>query len=105
MAELQFEAPLASFETEEWNDFNDFQTAMNADSSSSDNSSTSGSENKADPPAENFGVGETFSGSLQDLVKSLDEKITKCFCNYDDNVEQIAPVQIRSQDDLTKDCP
>jgi len=105
MAELQFEAPLASFETEEWNDFNDFQTAMNGENSSTENSSSSGTDNKDDPPAENFGVGDTFSGSLQDLVKSLDEKITNCFCNYEDSVEHIAPVQIRSQDDLTKDCP
>ncbi|XP_053408665.1 fasciculation and elongation protein zeta-2-like [Mercenaria mercenaria] len=104
MAELQFEAPLASFETEEWNDFNDFQTAMNAESKKNEKS-VDETNDKTDPASDNFGVGETFSGSLQDLVKSLDEKITNCFCNYDTNVEKIAPVQMRTKDDLTTDCP
>lgn len=102
MAELHFEAPLATFETEEWNDFNDFQTAMNADCKRNDKNLDEGERSES---ADNFGMGETFSGSLQDLVKSLDEKITNCFCNYDDNVEKIAPVQIRTKEDLTKDCP
>ncbi|XP_052767323.1 fasciculation and elongation protein zeta-2-like [Mya arenaria] len=103
MAELQFEAPLASFETEEWNDFNDFQSVMNADSHKQNVPLKHSEEKKTEGASDNFG--ETFSGSLSDLVKSLDEKITNCFCNYDDNVEQIAPVQVRSSDDLTANCP
>ncbi|KAH3846491.1 fasciculation and elongation protein zeta-2-like [Dreissena polymorpha] len=105
MAELQFQAPLASFETEEWNDFNDFQTAMNAQSSGENCVSHVSDDEKSDPNPDNFGVNETLSGSLSDLVKSLDEKITNCFRNYDANVEQIAPVQVRTKDDLTTDCP
>ncbi|KAL4238699.1 Fasciculation and elongation protein [Mactra antiquata] len=104
MAELQFEAPLATFETEEWNDFNDFQTAMNAENSKSDKKVEEMNE-KNEQQSDSFGVNDTFSGSLQDLVKSLDEKIANCFCNYDANVEKIAPVQIRSKDDLTTHCP
>ncbi|KAJ9588987.1 hypothetical protein L9F63_017722, partial [Diploptera punctata] len=42
--------------------------------------------------ADNFT--ETFSGSLEDLVNTFDDKITRCFCNYDESVEKLAPVQI-----------
>lgn len=39
-------------------------------------------------------------GSLEDLVNTFDEKITECFRNYDENVENLAPVQIRSQEEV-----
>lgn len=47
---------------------------------------------------------ETFSGSLEDLVNTFDEKITKCFGNYEENVEKLAPVQIRSQEEIMNEC-
>ncbi|KAK3600927.1 hypothetical protein CHS0354_013308 [Potamilus streckersoni] len=99
MAELKFQAPLASFETEEWNDFNDFQTAMNVPTVKKDDGEKDSNEKQ---DSENFS--ETISGSLQDLVKSLDEKITKCFCNYDEKVEKFAPVQIRSPEEIMSEC-
>ena len=105
MAELQFEAPLASFESEEWNEFNGFQTAANGESDKTEKNEDDSSEKCDNSSSDNFGVSETFSASLQDLVHSLDEKITNCFCNYDDKVEQFAPVQIRNKEDLTSDCP
>ena len=51
---------------------------------------------------DNFG--ETFGGSLEDLVNTFDEKITKCFCNYEENVEALAPVQVRSQEEIMNEC-
>lgn len=47
---------------------------------------------------------ETFSGSLEDLVNTFDDKITKCFGNYDESVENLAPVQIRSQEEIMNEC-
>lgn len=47
---------------------------------------------------------ETFSSSLEDLVNTFDEKITKCFGNYEQSVEELAPVQVRSQDDIMSEC-
>lgn len=47
---------------------------------------------------------ETFSGSLEDLVNTFDEKITKCFGNYEESVENLAPVQIRTQEEIMNDC-
>lgn len=47
---------------------------------------------------------ETFGGSLEDLVNTFDEKITKCFGNYEQNVEDLAPVQVRSQEEIMSEC-
>lgn len=46
---------------------------------------------------------ETFSGSLEDLVNTFDAKITQCFRNYNAHADEIAPVQIRTQDELLAD--
>lgn len=47
---------------------------------------------------------ETFGGSLEDLVNTFDEKITKCFGNYEENIENLAPVQVRSQEEIMNEC-
>uniref|UniRef100_A0A0K8TM88 Putative kinesin-associated fasciculation and elongation protein involved in axonal transport n=1 Tax=Tabanus bromius TaxID=304241 RepID=A0A0K8TM88_TABBR len=47
---------------------------------------------------------ETFGGSLEDLVNTFDEKITKCFGNYEENIEELAPVQVRSQEEIMNEC-
>lgn len=52
--------------------------------------------------ADNFT--ETFSGSLEDLVNTFDDKITRCFCNYDESVDKIAPVQVRTQEEIMNEC-
>ncbi|XP_071079864.1 fasciculation and elongation protein zeta-2-like [Haliotis cracherodii] len=105
MAELQFEAPLASIETEDWNEFNEFQTAKTTDDENCNKDTLSKDlpkENNDNSVAENFG--ETFSGSLEDLVNSFDEKISKCFCNFEEQVDKFAPVQIRTQEEIVNDC-
>lgn len=104
MAELKFEAPLASFENEEWNEYHDFQSATLDSMNSNKDSSTS----QASQPTTNGTVAENFreacSGSLEDLVNSFDEKISNCFCNFGEQVDHIAPVQIRSQEEIMNDC-
>lgn len=47
---------------------------------------------------------EMNSGSLEDLVNTFDEKITKCFGNYEQSVEELAPVQMRSQEEIMSEC-
>lgn len=47
---------------------------------------------------------EAFTGSLEDLVNTFDEKITKCFGNYEQSVEELAPVQVRSQEEIMNEC-
>lgn len=55
-------------------------------------------------PGEGDNFTETFSGSLEDLVNTFDEKITKCFGNYEESVEKFAPVQVRSQEEIMSEC-
>lgn len=134
MAELKFEAPLAQFEeTDEWGS-TEFQTAnmknenelnnINLNKKNKDlndvlndfNEDIINNSNPDNLPpktiilkngdtasvADNFT--ETFSGSLEDLVNTFDEKITKCFGNYEESVEKLAPVQVRTQEEIMNEC-
>jgi len=108
--ELEFEAPLARFDIEEWTEYQentsdeeenvsyhrklpDNSPSANLPSTSAENDSSSDSSNVT----ENFS--ETRSGSLEDLVNSFDQRVTKCCRNYEEQVEHLAPVQIRSQEE------
>jgi hypothetical protein len=122
MAELKFEAPLAKFEeAEDWgppdlniltkeddvnlnnvknkeicdNQSNLIQQSLLAQTNNTEAASASSE-------ADNFT--ETFSGSLEDLVNTFDDKITRCFCNYDESVEKLAPVQVRTQEEIMNEC-
>lgn len=48
---------------------------------------------------------ESTSGSLEDLVNTFDAKITKCFRNYDEQTDTLAPVQVRNQDEILSESP
>lgn len=112
MAELKVEAPLAR--TEEWSDFSDFQSSEDVENSNASTKSTpttdssSGGGNNGVAANDNSfadcNFSETFSNSLEDLVNTFDDKITKCFCDYDENVEKLAPVQIRTQEEILNEC-
>jgi hypothetical protein len=104
MSEFKIEVPLAI--TEDIMDFGEFQCSQDIENSNtSTNISSLDSNHKFDNNSfmdNNFT--ETFSGSLEDLVNTFDEKITKCFRNYDENVSNLAPVQVRSQEDVINEC-
>lgn len=134
MAELKFEAPLAQFEeTDEWGstefqsanlkneneinnininnkkkDINDVLNDLNEDILNNSNPKVIPNKTiilkngDTASVADNFT--ETFSGSLEDLVNTFDDKITKCFGNYEESVENLAPVQIRSQEEIMNEC-
>ncbi|KAL3266825.1 hypothetical protein HHI36_010978 [Cryptolaemus montrouzieri] len=59
---------------------------------------------KGDVPSVADNFTETFSGSLEDLVNTFDDKITKCFGNYEESVEKLAPVQVRTQEEIMNEC-
>ncbi|XP_059607613.1 fasciculation and elongation protein zeta-2 [Phlebotomus argentipes] len=130
MAELKFEAPLAQFEeTDEWGPL-DYQSTnlanlrprltnrdleMNLKENGNVPSEICAEEETPALPEttssavnlilkENDNFNEAFSGSLEDLVNTFDEKITKCFGNYEESVANLAPVQIRSQEDIMNEC-
>lgn len=111
MAELSAEAPLAY--SEEWNEFSEFQQAAESNNGNDNGNVTTSNplRNKAldnvkkmettNNMADHFGeTSSSLSTSLEDLVNTFDDKITKCFRDLDQNVESLAPVQIRNQDDI-----
>jgi len=112
-AELRYEAPLATFDTDEWNEFlvtSSSSTEANCDVVDDVISATCDRVTDATVSRDIDGndvVGEDdtggLSGSLEDLVNTFDAKITKCFRNYNEHVEEIAPVQIRTQEELLAD--
>ena len=99
MSELKIQAPLARIE--DWPEFNDFQNSEDFENSNKDSfSSPETNENSFVDSS----FSDAFSTSLEDLVNTFDEKITKCFYNYEENVEQLAPVQVRTQDEIMNEC-
>ncbi|XP_061395661.1 fasciculation and elongation protein zeta-2 [Musca vetustissima] len=78
-------------------------TTMGLDGGTTTSSSSAAIDSKSLlDAADNFS--EAFGGSLEDLVNTFDEKITKCFGNFEENVEALAPVQVRSQDEIMNEC-
>lgn len=132
MAELKFEAPLAQFEeADDWTGSTEFTNNKNENEINlnrknnidllneedvllNDNSNNSTSElmnakntvlsNSGDTASVADNFTETFSGSLEDLVNTFDDKITKCFGNYEESVEKLAPVQVRTQEEIMNEC-
>ncbi|XP_013173053.1 PREDICTED: fasciculation and elongation protein zeta-1 [Papilio xuthus] len=129
MAELEFEAPLAQIEDADdcltsvdypqktingndihlnhINNMKSEMTKMKTDSNKINDNDVSRlvkckQDNMQNVEGDNFT--ETFSGSLEDLVNTFDEKITKCFGNYEESVEKFAPVQVRSQEEIMSEC-
>jgi len=139
-------APLADFDSEEWNEFHDFGEPQRQDEEDSDRRMAS-DENDDIPPlhsslpkrvrvrdewegpnsrrtigespnddtcppdtfndtfndtfvdafGESASTNDLLSGSLEDLVNTFDDKVTKCFHDYKEHVEKIAPVQVRTE--------
>lgn len=103
--ELKVEVPLASVESdcEEPND-----SCVNTPSkhqNGTDNNKLRSGINKAHSPRLNYeGGSDSLTGSLEDLVNSFDEKLTMCFQDYQEQVDKIAPVQVRSQEEIMNEC-
>lgn len=114
IAELKFQAPLACFEEEDNNSTSSI-TNLNLLSEqlldmSLDANFTVLNRNETAPTTVSYdnnlqdGSFSPFSGSLEDLVNTFDEKITSCFRDYETNVESLAPVQIRTQEEIMNEC-
>ncbi|XP_074603133.1 uncharacterized protein LOC141856645 [Brevipalpus obovatus] len=74
--ELFAKAPIAK--TEEWSEVGDLLP------DNFENNSTKMPSLNTQKSSSNFG--DTFSNSLEDLVNSFDEKLTKCFLDYKDDL-------------------
>lgn len=103
MAELKIQAPLARIE--DWADFNDFQSCDDYENSNKSSNKESFSSPEANENSfMDSSFSDAFSTSLEDLVNTFDEKITNCFYDYEENVEKLAPVQVRNQDEIMNEC-
>ena len=106
----QLDAPIAR--GEDLADFGDFQTSATVTDSSGmmpADDYTANSNGKVAAPIEeelnDSNFADVFSGSLEDLVHTFDQKIISCFRDYDEEVEAFAPVQVLSQDEILNDSP
>lgn len=120
MTELRYDAPLATFDGDEWSEFLDDDKADDDDDRDSGSPAVqyadsiptvavkrhprAGDELDGDgssPRAGGDGFGDdAFSGSLEDLVSCFDENVRRCFRNYSEDTEFIAPVQIRTHEQV-----
>jgi len=91
--ELNVNVPLATVESDS-EDFEGFSEICEGEKSINVSPDTAG------------GVGglDSMAGSLEDLVSTFDEKLTMCFADYEEQVEKIAPVQVRSQEEIMNEC-
>ncbi|XP_071634627.1 fasciculation and elongation protein zeta-2 isoform X1 [Temnothorax longispinosus] len=112
IAELKFEAPLARFEEEDTASLKNMNLLTEQLLDASLDASFGENCNANEPPTthENGtdilqeGTFSPFSGSLEDLVNTFDEKITSCFRDYGTDVESLAPVQVRTQEEIMNEC-
>lgn len=119
MAELKIGAPLACAEADdEWNDFTESGVTTTSaectviqkpsdiaeEMSNSQHSASTISGGEEDLSFMDSFLDKGKSGSLEDLVQTFDKKLSECFGDSPDNVSNIAPVQVRSQEDVINGC-
>lgn len=124
---MSTEVPLANI-GDEWNDFTDHQNSNDNLSKSISRSNKSKGESSADCILDldgeeddedivSYTESETKAAerpilsdnalvcdSIQELVQNFDEQIINCFTDYDQPIEQLAPVQVLNQDELINEC-
>ena len=122
MTELRYDAPLATFDGDEWSEFLDETDEADdvvdgdgdhpADVLYADSLPTVAAAGCRRPGSGDgrlrAGAGDdghgfaddSFSGSLEDLVSCFDENVRRCFRNYSEDTEFIAPVQIRTHEQV-----
>eukprot|EP00088_Acartia_fossae_P022860 TRINITY_DN2396_c0_g2_i1.p1 TRINITY_DN2396_c0_g2~~TRINITY_DN2396_c0_g2_i1.p1 ORF type:complete len:384 (-),score=130.47 TRINITY_DN2396_c0_g2_i1:442-1593(-) len=61
------------------------------------------SKSSLSPDTGDLGL-NSVTGSLEDLVATFDEKLQQCFRDYQEEAEKIAPVQVRTQEEIMNEC-
>lgn len=93
--------PLATMES----DSEEFEVRIgDLDGSNSGSAKVSPADSSQLNSGGGIGGGDSVTGSLEDLVSTFDEKLTMCFQDYQEQVEKIAPVQVRSQEEIMNEC-
>ena len=103
--EREVNAPICNLDMEEWLDSITNET-MEADGHSIGETDTSLKSNQASTRLKTIEKSNLIDSidvcsSLEDLVKTFDQNVKKCLSNYTDiDIGQLAPVQVRTQEEL-----
>jgi hypothetical protein len=98
--DIELSAPICNLDVEEWLES---LTETNNETSSNDvlNVSSKNKNLESSPQKSNLPPSSDICHSLEDLVKTFDQNVKTCLSNYKDiDVGQLAPVQVRSQEQL-----
>lgn len=104
MSELEPNAPLASGE-----EFSELNLTNVCGLETAQNSELSVKQCQSSPPSLNVDANfkDTFSDSLEDLVNSFDENLTKCFHNYNNDEDTVSRLSLnlseRSKEDIVSE--
>ena len=87
----EFDAPIASSE-----DLADFVEASSGECCGT---------RSCDEELTDCSFADVLSGSLEDLVNTFDQKIVRCFRDYEADVKEVAPVPMQTQEEMLGQCP
>jgi hypothetical protein len=108
----EINAPIANLDLEDWLDFitsttNNEQTNKEThliDTTLNEKTTKSRSSSSTRDNTSNLHESIDLCSSLEDLVKTFDKNVKECLTNYKDiDIGQLAPVQVRLQEDIVND--
>ena len=109
----EINAPIANLDLEDWLDFitsttnNNEQTNTEThliDTTNDEKTTKSRSSSTIRDNNSNLHESIDLCSSLEDLVKTFDKNVKECLTNYKDiDIGQLAPVQVRLQEDIVND--
>ena len=115
----ELNAPIANLDIEDWldlitsddkldNNNNKSKIEVLADTTNENKSNKSINNSKSNANncklSSNLVESIDLCNSLEDLVKTFDQNVKECFVNYKNiDIGQLAPVQVRAQEDIIND--
>lgn len=101
----EINAPIANLDLEDWLDFITAASTDNEETKQEkQNVEKSDAQNLKNKPSSNLVDSIDLCSSLEDLVKTFDKNVKECLTNYKNvDIGQLAPVQVRLQEDIVND--
>jgi hypothetical protein len=100
----EINAPIANLDLEDWLDFITASTENEETKQEKQKIEKSDAQNLKNKPSSNLVDSIDLCKSLEDLVKTFDKNVKECLTNYKNvDIGQLAPVQVRLQEDIVND--
>ena len=100
----EINAPIANLDLEDWLDFITASTDNEETKQEKQKIEKSDAQNLKNKPSSNLVDSIDLCSSLEDLVKTFDKNVKECLTNYKNvDIGQLAPVQVRLQEDIVND--